>query len=80
MKRIVTSVLKEMNSGTTLQVVLNKEYEEDKNMRKCIEIKLHEPVGEGDRTFCDCFYEDGGSFRMYDPNLIWFDDNEVVVL
>ena len=37
------------------------------------EIKYHIPMGEGDKHFCDVYYEDGSVIRKFNINSIEFD-------
>lgn len=30
------------------------------------QIKYHHPTGEGDKHYCDCYYEDGTAIRVFD--------------
>jgi hypothetical protein len=30
------------------------------------QIKYHNPSGEGDKHYCDCYYEDGTVIRVFD--------------
>ena len=30
------------------------------------QIKYHNPTGEGDKLYCDCYYEDGTAIRVFD--------------
>jgi hypothetical protein len=45
---------------------------------KCDKITQHCAVGEGDKWFYDIFYSDGTVERIFNPNEVFFTDNNTL--
>lgn len=68
---MIKSVFKEFGNGSYSKGhCVGTYYNFEHKDIKCTRIILHEPVGPGDRCYCDCYYSDGMIYRIYDPDMI----------
>jgi len=68
---MVTSVYKELNVDNKVQHFMVGHCISDYLKQViCTKIDLHEPMGEGDRCYCDCYFSDNRIIRLYNPDML----------
>lgn len=56
----------DMSNREVIKIILSDDEILSIGENGLVKIKYHDPSGEGDKHYCDCYYENGTAIRVFD--------------